>query len=82
LSHSDTAESGGPTCANDTGTSREGVHRSKDVTGDSTLRFTANGNGTNRLQALQSNGFQVGTDSSVNANGVTYHYVAFKAPPG
>jgi hypothetical protein len=52
------------------------------VTGDSTLRFTANGNGTNRLQALQSNGFQVGTDSSVNANGVTYHYVAFKAPPG
>ena len=34
------------------------------------------------MQALQSDGFQVGTDGAVNANGVAYHYIAFKNTAG
>ncbi len=32
---------------------------------------------TNQLQALQSDGFQVGNDAAVNQNGASYMYVAF-----
>ncbi|HBJ33285.1 MAG TPA: hypothetical protein DDZ51_00695, partial [Planctomycetaceae bacterium] len=34
--------------------------------------------GTNQIQALQSDGFQVGNDTAVNANGVTYMYMAWQ----
>lgn len=68
--------------ANDIANARRGVHRSKHLTGDATLNFTNVANGANLVQALQPDGFQVGSDATVNANGVTYHYVAFKAPPG
>ncbi len=33
---------------------------------------------TNQLQALQSDGFQVGTSSTVNSSGVGYQYMAFR----
>lgn len=33
---------------------------------------------TNRLQDMEADGFQVGTASQVNTDGVTYYYVAFK----
>jgi hypothetical protein len=62
--------------ANDTGSGRQGVHRPATLPGDSTQRFNGNANVTNAVQAIQSDGFQVGTDSSVNANGTAYHYLA------
>ena len=31
------------------------------------------------IQALQADGFQVGTNCRVNTNGTTYNWVAFKA---
>ncbi len=33
---------------------------------------------TNQIQALQSDGFQVGTDGTTNSSGVSYQYLAFR----
>lgn len=64
--------------ANDTGTARQGQHRPAALTGTGSLFNAALVNITTGITALQSNGFSVGTDTSVNANGVTYYYAAFK----
>jgi YD repeat-containing protein len=55
------------------------AHRSSAVPGDSTLLFTADSSSSNMIQALQVDGFEVGTDAKVNTNGVQYHYVAWRA---
>jgi hypothetical protein len=68
--------------ANDTGTSRAGAHRAASVTGMGSQFWSASFNSTNAIQALQATGFQVGTDTSVNASGPTYHYMAFKNTGG
>src|SRR3972149_4945205 len=57
------------------------VHRPAALAGDSTLRFTGTPNSSNAIQALQSDGFQVGTDATVNGGGVTYFWMAFAATP-
>ncbi len=44
---------------------------------DTSLFFTADSAATNRIQQLQSNGFQVGTDATVNTSGSTYYWTAF-----
>lgn len=67
--------------ANDSATARRGVHRPASLAGDSTLNFTAAANFANSLQALQADGFQLGTDGTVNANGVAYHYLALRDDP-
>jgi hypothetical protein len=64
--------------ANDTGTARRAVHRSAALDGDSTLHFDNLVNEANNIQALQSDGFEVGSDGDVNANGQTIHYLALK----
>ncbi len=64
--------------ANDTATARLGAHRPATLPGDTTLRYGALVNATNSLQALQADGFQVGTDTSVNANTVGYRYLAVR----
>ncbi len=64
--------------ANDTATARLGAHRPATLPGDSTLRYGAVVNAANSVQALQSDGFQVGTDTSVNANTIAYRYIAFR----
>src|SRR5262249_36179642 len=60
-------------------TNRFGVHRPAALTGDSTLNFTGGNNFANAIQALQADGFQVGTDVTVNTTTgtPTYHCVAF-----
>ena len=68
--------------ANDTATARRGNHRPAAVTGTSSLLFDATNNLTTAIRALQADGFQVGTDASVNANNVPYHYIAFKNTGG
>ncbi len=58
------------------------VHRSSSLPDDETLRFMKLANGTNEIKALQSDGFQIGSGSSVNLAGGTYHYVAWKSSSG
>jgi hypothetical protein len=65
--------------ANDTATGRAANQRPSSLAGDSTLLFTATAAGANRIQALQPTGFQLGTSTDVNANGVTYYYLAVRS---
>jgi hypothetical protein len=68
--------------ANDTATARRASHRPAAVTGTSSMVFDAASNLTTAIRALQADGFQLGTDASVNASGPTYHYLAFKNTGG
>lgn len=65
--------------ANDTSTGRAANARPSSLAGDNTLLFTAAAGGANRIQALQASGFQLGTSTDVNANPVTYHYLAVRS---
>jgi hypothetical protein len=65
--------------ANDTATGRAANARASVLPDDNTLLFTATGVGPNRIQALQANGFQVGTSTDVNLNSVNYHYLAVRS---
>jgi hypothetical protein len=65
--------------ADDTGTQRSGVHRPASLAGTSSLEFGTTGLSTNRLQALQATGFQVGTNGDVNSNGDDYYYLAVRS---
>jgi hypothetical protein len=67
--------------ANDTTTGRAGAMRSSSLAGASSQLFTATANESLGITALQSDGFQVGTSATVDNNGTTYHYVAFKDKP-
>ena len=67
--------------ANDTTTGRAGAMRSSALSGTASQLFTATANESTGITALQSDGFQVGTGASVDNNGTTYHYVAFKDKP-
>ena len=58
------------------------VWRTATMTGDNSLPFTSNSMQPNWIQALNSNGFQVGTDAVVNTNFTTYYYVACKNVAG
>jgi hypothetical protein len=60
------------------------VQRSSTMAGDTSYDFdsTEIGPPANCIQALQADGFQVGTDASVNSGAVIYHYVAWKATAG
>jgi hypothetical protein len=65
--------------ANDTATGRSANARPASLAGDSTQLFTATANANNRIQALQANGFQLGTQTDVNASTVNYHYLAVRS---
>jgi hypothetical protein len=65
--------------ADDVVTQRPGVHRPSSLAGDNTLEFGATAMGTNRIQALEATGFQIGNNSDVNANGVDYDYFAVRS---
>src|SRR5437867_6788 len=53
------------------------LHRPTSLSGDSALLFTAASNLANAIQALQADGFQVGTDLTANASGSTYFWMVF-----
>ena len=57
-------------------TANQSAWRPAALSGDSTLRFNASVAVTNRIQALESDGFQVGTHNQVNRINRTYHYLA------
>ncbi len=55
-----------------------GAHRPAALgNGDNTLNFNGSVNFTDGIQALQTDGFQVGTRSEVNQSGTTYYWTAF-----
>lgn len=58
------------------------LHRPSSLTGDQTLRFERGANAEDQIQALQADGFKVGSEPSVNFDGDTYNYVAWKSSSG
>lgn len=60
----------------------KGVHRPGSLEGDATLRFEGVANASGEIRALLPDGFRVGSESSVNADGDTYNYVAWKSSSG
>lgn len=59
-------------------TARAGHHRPDSLAGTNSMYYTATANITTGTKALQVDGFQLGTNTTVNQAGLTYHYVAFK----
>ena len=57
------------------------AQRSSAMSGDLSVGFDTF-EGPDFIQALQPDGFQLGTENEVNANGTTYHYAAWEAIPG
>lgn len=58
------------------------VYRQPGNSGDLTSTFSSGNGGANMIQALETDGFQVGTNERVNANTITYYYVALKDASG
>jgi uncharacterized membrane protein len=54
------------------------VWRPLSAAGDRTLYWAATAETTNRIQALQADGFQVGTNAQVNTNLSIYYYLALR----
>jgi hypothetical protein len=65
--------------ADDNVTARPASSRPASLAGDNTLLFAGSAMVTNRIQALQANGFQVGNSGDVNANSVTYYSLAVRS---
>jgi hypothetical protein len=55
------------------------VHRGYNLTGDISQYFTNTANASDLIQALEADGFQVGTNAAVNTNAIVYRYAAWKA---
>ena len=58
------------------------IWRTSTMTGDNSMPFTSTGLVADCIQALNSNGFQIGTDARVNTNTSTYYYIACKNVAG
>jgi hypothetical protein len=52
------------------------------LAGDASFAIDGSGTYTNRIQALQADGFQVGSNVNVNKAATVYHYIAFSAGAG
>jgi hypothetical protein len=65
--------------ADDTATGRSANWHPASFAGDNTLLFTGTASGNNRIQAFQPTGFQLGTSTDVNANTVSYRYIAVRS---
>jgi len=53
--------------------------RPASVTGDTSYPMDGLSQFANRIQALEADGFQIGSNANVNELGTTFHYVAWKA---
>ena len=56
--------------------------QSSGFSGDDSANFNDGGDGADRIQALEADGFQVGTHAEVNTNTTVYDYVAIKTTAG
>ena len=57
----------------------DSVFRPGPLAGDNSYLMTGAGTIANRIQALEANGFQVGSNVNVNESGTTFHYIAWAA---
>ncbi len=58
------------------------VWRNSSMAGDTSSYFAVYADSSNLIQALENDGFQVGSGNEVNYNDVTYYYFAFKEGTG
>jgi hypothetical protein len=65
--------------ADDTATGRSANWHPSAFAGDNTLLFTATASSADRIQAFQATGFQLGLSTDVNANTVSYRYIAVRS---
>lgn len=61
------------------GDGNDSMFRPASVAGDVSYRFSGTGDLPDRIQAMELDGFQVGSNQDVNQTGVTYHYLAWNA---
>ncbi|HLF71104.1 MAG TPA: hypothetical protein VI759_02995 [Dehalococcoidia bacterium] len=61
------------------GDAQNSIFRPGTVSGDVSFLVHGSGQLTDRIQAMQADGFQLGTNVDVNQSGVTFHYIAWKA---
>jgi len=61
---------------------QDAMHRFPSQAGDASRTFQANDDKSDRIQAFEPNGFQVGKHNTVNEQGKVFHYVAFKGIAG
>jgi hypothetical protein len=59
--------------------SKDSFFRPAALLGDASYKIAGYGALANRIQALEADGFQIGSNGDVNQSGQTYHYVAWKA---
>ncbi len=59
----------------------DACHRIEYSQGDLTMAFTGTGDVANKIQSLQTTGFQVGTHADVNGNGLVYRYTVLYEEP-
>lgn len=60
-----------------------GVLRTREITGDKTAYAAGNtANEADNIQEILNDGFQLGTNAKVNANGTVYYYVAIRGTAG
>jgi hypothetical protein len=58
------------------------MQRFDGMSGDASLEFSTSGPQEDRLQALNFDGFQVGSDATVNGSQTVYHYAAWREASG
>ncbi len=63
-------------------TARFAVSRNSSMVGDLTSYFAGTAEAANLIQAIETNGFQLGSSDVVNGLGTTYFYIAFKSTTG
>jgi hypothetical protein len=68
--------------ANDAATNRKTSQKFLAQADPNASYFSATAAYATGIKALESDGFKLGTDGSVNASGITYHYLAFKHTAG
>ena len=61
--------------------SAQGTHRTEYSQGDLSMYFGAAGDIANMIQAFNSTGFQIGTNTTVNNNTQTYRYIVIYEEP-
>lgn len=59
------------------GDNNDNMFRPSSLSGDNSYNFSNTVNKSNRIQALEADGFQVGDEADVNESSRTYHYIAW-----
>ena len=61
------------------GDGQKAFFRPASLTGDNSYKMTVKVKKTNRIQTLEADGFQIGSNNEVNKSGTTFHYIAWAA---